>query len=408
MSDDETLAMNPFVDIHVHPPPTSFPIDPSRIETITVKCPLRGRGLVIRDLTRAVEPELFGFFLGLVEREGELELDSDSLLVPALRRLGFLVVEEEIVDWPQFQVPLGPGPDQPASGEAAPDATWVVSQTFLFQPSFALHPGARWPHDYEEQEGRLRCFAPGPAFWLGDPAELLTSFWVGAETADLVGRLVAGRAPPPLPSGLARALASVEAIVPRDRARPSPLARFRRGHAAFAAERYVVVRDLLAPAELAALHRYYAALHAGGLLQLGDRQNRARFSSYNDPIGRFVHARLAAAMSAVAGQPVVPSFSFFFSYIAGAELAPHKDRPEAEFSISLQLDYTPAPADETGWPLRFSFDDGQRAAAELRIGDAVFYHGTELTHHRDELPSGHRSSHLILEYVPADFAGLLI
>jgi hypothetical protein len=117
-------------------------------------------------------------------------------------------------------------------------------------------------------------------------------------------------------------------------------------------------------------------------------------------------------MSAVTGQPVVPAFSFFFSYLEGAALAPHKDRPQAEFSISLQIDHTfahmPAPAGETGWPLRFTFDDGRAAAAELRIGDAVLYHGRALTHHRAVLPAGQRSSVLVLEYVPHDFRGLLI
>lgn len=113
-------------------------------------------------------------------------------------------------------------------------------------------------------------------------------------------------------------------------------------------------------------------------------------------------------MSAIAGRPVVPSFSYFFSYVAGAALEPHKDRAQAEFSISLQLDHAPEPPGATGWPLQFSFDDGRAAAADLAIGDAVLYHGRAVTHHRAPLPPGQRSSVLVLEYVPHDFAGLLI
>ncbi|HEX4422112.1 MAG TPA: hypothetical protein VH165_29575 [Kofleriaceae bacterium] len=522
---DAPLAMNPFADIHIHPAPEAYPIDVARIETITVKCPVRGRGLVIRDLTRIADPALFAFFAQLVARGGELELDSDAPLVDALVGLGFLVIDADVVDWPAFAIPLGEGAaaggDGPAGGgpaergaaergpaergaaergpaeqgpaeqgpaervaaERMPDEDeldhrWIVAPTFVFQPAFALHHGVPWPADYAEQDGRLRCFAPGPAFWVGDPAALVEPRWVTAEAAPLLAALVPGTLPPPLPPALARALvhagalvtafagaqdgvapqlaalvpgarppslpagavralvhagalvrpeaygADAGALVRPDAAAtgaggPAPtaaLARFARHHAAFAADGYAIVRDLLPAAELAALRRYYAALLAAGLVQLGDRQNAARYSAYNDPIGRFVHARLAGAMSAVAGRPVVPSFAYFFSYLEGAALEPHKDRAQAEYSVSLQLDHTPEPAGgsagdppgETGWPLGFTFDDGHTAAADLRIGDAVLYHGRALTHHRTRLPAGQRSTILVLEYVPHDFRGLLI
>src|SRR5262245_23643300 len=202
---DQTLAMNPFVDIHVHPAPEIYPIDVARIETITVRCPVRGRGLVIRNLTSTSDPALFAFFLTLVARSGQLEIDSDAPLVPDLTRIGFLVTDDQVVDWPQFAIPLDAAPAPDAA--PVPDARWSVSPTFLFQPAFALHPEVHWPADYDEQDGRLRCFAPGPAFWVGDPAELVTPFWVSPEAAEHLARLVPGASPPPLPARLAHALA---------------------------------------------------------------------------------------------------------------------------------------------------------------------------------------------------------
>ena len=401
---DQRLAMNPFVDIHIHPAPEAYPIDVERIETIRVACPVRGRGLLVRDLTPGGDPALFEFFAALVARSGELELDSDAPLVPALAELGFVVIEDEIVDWPRFQVPL----DDALPEAVTPDATWMVSSTFRFQPAFALHPGVRWPADYDEQDGRLRCFAPGPAIWVGEPAALVNPFWVTDDAAAVLAELVPGLAPPPLPARLARALGQIGALTPGRPEPPAALVRCARHRAGFEADGVAVVRDLLGAGELAALRRYYAALLAAGLVPLGDRQNTARFSVYNDPVGRFVHARLAGAMSAVAGQPVDPAFSFFFSYLEGAVLEPHKDRAQAEFSISLQIDHTPAPAAETGWPLWFSFDDGRAVAADLRIGDAVLYHGRAVTHHRRALGPGQRSSVLVLEYVPRDYRGLRI
>ncbi|MFP2910119.1 hypothetical protein ACLESD_34800 [Pyxidicoccus sp. 3LFB2] len=161
------------------------------------------------------------------------------------------------------------------------------------------------------------------------------------------------------------------------------------------------------PVELAALREYTAALLREGLLSFGDRQVSRRFGRYNEPISRFLQTRLAPLMSAVTGRAVLPTFSFLFCYASGAELKPHTDRREAEYSISLQVDYAPEPSPgaATPWPLGFQLADGTAVLTDLRLGDAVLYHGAELVHFREPLPEGHRSAQLILEYVPADFEG---
>jgi hypothetical protein len=149
----------------------------------------------------------------------------------------------------------------------------------VFQPAFALHPGVRWPADYDEQDGHLRCFAAGPAIWVGDPDRFTSPYWLTADEAAHVAALRPGAA---LPAALARALVEIGAIeiaAPAD-----PRAWFAAHHAAYEARGYAIAADLLPARELAALRRYYAALLAAGLLPLGDRQNAARFSTYNDPI----------------------------------------------------------------------------------------------------------------------------
>jgi len=396
--DEPGLIMNPFASIDVHPPPSELPIDPRRIERITVACPVRGRGLVVHELEPASEPELFRFFVELVASGGAVDLDSDSPLMPGLMRAGFILAEEDVFDWPRFRVELPAAEPTGRSG-------WIVADSYLFQPEFALHPGARWPADYEQQDGLLRCFASGPAFWVGDPDELAAPFWLDPDAAAVAARLVPGQPAPAMAEPLAAALAAAGALVPPgSNVAAAPLETHR---ARFAAERHVVVRNLLGPGERDALRAYYAALLEAGLVRLGDSQTERRFSSYNDAVGRFVHARLAGFMSAVVGRPVLPSFSFFAAYTEGAVLEPHRDRAQAELSISLQIDYAPAPERETGWPLCFELA-GETRAADLAIGDAVLYHGRDLVHFRGPLPAAHRSSHLILEYVPADFAGPLI
>lgn len=412
--DPDPLVMNPLVDIHIHPPPAAYPIDVAQIATITVKCPVRGRGLVVRDLTRASAPALFALFADLVARGGELELSSDAPLIADLVALGFLVREADIIDWPAFAIPLAV--DEAPPPTSAPASTWRVDPSFLYQAARALHPGVRWPADYDEQAGRLRCFADGPTLWIGDA--LPHPRWLAALAADELAA-VAALAPNAIVPAAAlsprvhRALVALGALHATDApAALDPLARFAAYHAAYARDGYAIARDLLPTDEHAALRRYYRALLVRGLLPLGDRQNAARYSAYNDPVGRFVHARLASAMSAVVGQRVIPSFSYFFSYLPGAALEPHRDRPQAEFSITLQIDHVlpdgSAPPGATGWPLCFALDDGRAAQADLRLGDAVLYHGRALTHHRPVLPADQTSSVLVLEYVPHDFTGLVM
>lgn len=390
--------MNPLADVHIHPQPEALPIDLARIQRITVRCPVRGRGLVVHAL--AAPSPLFDFFVGLVASHGELALDSDAPLVDALVDLGFLVPDDEVIDWPQLAIPLPAGPPVDR------DAPWRVAPSLRFQPAFALHPDLRWPADYDEQAGRLRCFAPGPALWLGDPASLVSPFWLTPDEAAVVAHLQPGAPLPEISQALLASLASIGAVLaapPRD-----PHLRLAGYRAAYQADGFAIAHDLLPDHELAALRRYYGALLAADLIELGDHQSARRYSAYNDPVGRFVHARLAATMSALAARPVEPSFSYFFAYLEGADLEPHKDRPQAEYSISLQLDHTPAPAGPTGWPLRFTFDDGRAASADLALGDAVLYHGRAVTHFRTPLATGQRSSLLVLEYVPLDFPGLRI
>ena len=413
MSEDN-LIMNPFVDIHVQPMPKAIPFNPDEIEMITVQCPVRDRGLLIHDLTREKEAALFAFFETLVQQDGELEVPPDSPLMPALRRIGFAVRTEEIFPWPQYRISLrGDGRRLPrrfrSSPESAPAQGWRVAPTFVFQPDFALHPKVTWPAEYSKQEGLLRCFAGGEAFWVGEPAtEAVLPFWVEPEDAALVAQLVPGQAPPPLPKALERDLAAAGALVSATATPCPPSVAWEGRRPEFERERYLVARDLLHPFELTALREYYRCLLEAGLIRLGDRQVNRRYSLYNETISRFLHVRMRHAMSAVVGQPVVPSFSYFLSYADDAELEVHSDRPQAEFSISLQVDYLPEPEAETGWPLCFRRADGEVRAADLRIGDAAFYRGAELPHFRARLPREHQSTHLILEYVPEGFGGLLL
>jgi hypothetical protein len=181
----------------------------------------------------------------------------------------------------------------------------------------------------------------------------------------------------------------------------------REAGALFKAHGYAIVRGLVHPLHVAAMRRYYRALVASGRLPTGDSQVKERQRLHSEPVGLFFHAQLVDLVGRIAGEAVKPSYVFFASYPPGSALPRHTDRKECEFSISFLVDYTPEPDGPCGWPLFLANPDIPEsvAAADLRIGDAVFYRGRQLAHYRDRLPEEHRSSSLFFHYLRSDYVG---
>ena len=130
--------------------------------------------------------------------------------------------------------------------------------------------------------------------------------------------------------------------------------------------------------------------------------------SSRDPIGNFFHAQMNDIISEIAGTRLEPSFSFFASYRAGAELPVHGDRDQCEYAMSILVDFSPEPADLSPWPI-FVQPPGAIAATAvpLGIGDAVLSYGREVLHHREILANSRYCSCWFFFYVAEDFAGPL-
>jgi hypothetical protein len=119
-------------------------------------------------------------------------------------------------------------------------------------------------------------------------------------------------------------------------------------------------------------------------------------------------------VSAVAGEPVKPSYVYFASYLSGAELRKHTDREQCEFSVTLCLDFSPEPALATSWPIRLvtgndTCDDSHAGTVTVyqAIGDGLAYRGTRLPHYRDVLGEGQSSTSIFFHYVAANYTGSL-
>ncbi len=251
----------------------------------------------------------------------------------------------------------------------------------------------------------------GEMVWIKDPGDAaLRPFWLGPELSQMLSGAKPGDPAPSVLSPQARrSLIMANVLVLDD------YASHRREQWAeivsvtgtrFQQQGYAPVGRLIHPFHIAALRRYYRHQLRTGELHLGDGQSPLRYIAHNEPVARFFHRQLTAAVTAFAGEPVKPSYVYLASYQPGAILAKHTDREQCEFSVTLCLDYSPEPRGATPWPLHLHKESGIVTVFQA-MGDALLYRGCQLPHSRDPLPEGHTSTSIFFHYVREDFAGSL-
>jgi hypothetical protein len=97
----------------------------------------------------------------------------------------------------------------------------------------------------------------------------------------------------------------------------------------------------------------------------------------------------------------------FIAYQSGATLKRHIDREQCEFSITMLIDSTPEPPEQSPWPIMLDTRRGTVAVWQY-LGEALLYRGRELAHHRGALGEGCTSTSLLLHYVKRSFAGQVL
>ena len=170
---------------------------------------------------------------------------------------------------------------------------------------------------------------------------------------------------------------------------------------------FAVVPGFAGAALLDALRRYYAALVAEGFAKFGGEHGEPhRWVLHNDPAARTLHSPLTPLVSRLAGEPLKPSFTYLIKYLEGATLERHRDREQCAVTAVLQVDFDPAPAGATPWPLIFVTPDGPKDVL-LACGDLIVFRGTAIEHYREPLTCGRSSTNLAFCYVPESFDGPL-
>ena len=271
--------------------------------------------------------------------------------------------------------------------------------------------GGQLPKERTPYKEKLSGFAlQGTMAWVRDPvSQSLLPFWLGPQLAAAVRDIKPGEPVPAMAEDIRRALLAAGILTAAgyaDRRRCEWETAVEKAGPLFREKGYAPVADLIHPFHLAALRRYYRYLIRTGAIRLGDRQSPRRYAAYNEPVARFFHQDIAAKLSAVAGQPLKPSYVYLASYLSGAALRKHTDREQCEFSVTLCLDFSPEPALETPWPIRLGIPGGTVTVYQA-LGDALAYRGTRVPHYRDALGEGQTSTSIFFHYVAEDFAGSL-
>lgn len=288
---------------------------------------------------------------------------------------------------------------QPANGEA------TVNPSCWFSWHGPLPPDKASRVEFSE------TFCPSDwIVWVEDPGtRTLWPYWVGTEYAEYLSRMAPGQPiSEALPDHVRWVLTQANILV-----NPNHLAARRKAwlddvlNLSQAFQRgYVAVPGLIHPFHVGALRRYYRYHTRSGSLPFGDTQVSRRYHAHNESVTRFFQYQLTHTISDIARTLLKPSYSYTVAYQAGSELERHTDREQCEFSVTLCIDATPEPPEQSPWPIQLDTSDGNLRVWQY-IGDALLYRGRFIPHSRDMLPEGCTSTSLLLHYVDESFDGPL-
>jgi hypothetical protein len=285
-------------------------------------------------------------------------------------------------------------------------------QELFLNPECRLRRAADVPEQFADCRDLLSGFAlEGMIAWVRDPvAGCMLPFWLGPKLQDALEEIQPNQPVPRFIPLATRALFAEAGILiaadegqRRNQERQSTLAKARQ---LFRDKGYALLTNLIHPFHIAALRRYYRCRIRTGAIPLGDGQSPRRYCSYNEPVARFFHRQMLPWLSAVAGEPLKPSYVYMASYLGGAVLEKHTDRAQCEYSVTLCLDFSPEPALASPWPIKLDTAEGTITVHQA-LGDGLAYRGTRLPHYRAALGGEQTSTSIFFHYVAADFEGPL-
>lgn len=96
----------------------------------------------------------------------------------------------------------------------------------------------------------------------------------------------------------------------------------------------VVVENVVGEEMSNLLKTYYRSSIENDVFQFGDKQAQ-RFKANNEPFSRFLHYEILPLIRKITGKHVKPTYTYLSSYIKDADLPPHTDRPDCQYTVSF-------------------------------------------------------------------------
>ena len=394
---ERNIILNPYLSLE------SFK-NQNQKDCLRFSSPVRSVGVRILEFDSEDQPSLYELFTELNQTSLNF-LDVDEDLTDADKALlmanGILVHPDKVPQIPVFACFL----DETLVANQIPVETdLVVNESFRYDKS----------QDFETVIKRRRYGfeARQPIVWVTDPKTKVNfPYWLSGELPEIAENLKAGEQPMIRLTDHQRAfLRQAEILIRSDSTVYSNWRQDLEAAAAhFQKEKYTVVRGILPSAQLAAIQKYFKELRRAGFMLFNDSQVSLRHAIHNDALSIYFHEQLAPLVSRVVGEPVKPSYVYSATYVEDAVLEAHTDRPQCEFTMSMQIGYEPELETGEVSPWALCLDDlrENRIETYLANGDALIYKGCELVHYRDALFKKHQSTSVFFHFVPENFDGPL-
>ena len=156
---------------------------------------------------------------------------------------------------------------------------------------------------------------------------------------------------------------------------------------------FLVMKSFLSEPMLSVTYNYAMRKVAVGEIEFSDRQVPNTPCAYG---GAFMETFLEMTCSSIeqaTNLQLFPTYSYYRVYKNGDSLAPHRDRPSCEISVTLTLGYE----SDVKWPINFERSDGS-VKIEMEPGDAIVYRGCDIKHWRERFYGVHHAQ-VFLHYV---------
>ena len=153
--------------------------------------------------------------------------------------------------------------------------------------------------------------------------------------------------------------------------------------------------------------KYYQETIQQKVWALGDKQSN-RYKAHNEPMSRFLHYECLPLIERITGKSMKPTYTYLSAYVKGADLPPHTDRPDCEYTVSFIVDkpegsnwniYVHKPQQAVKHKGRYDEKPPleECEAVDCEAGGLMLFQGTDHIHFREELEENYYNV-LLLHY----------